>query len=85
MPSGANSQSESLGASISDLSSEAASEFSDNYIVNNTSNGHIQFLSTKSNNSNNQNGTGTSTPNKNSSLNNSNTSKLPIYKKSNKQ
>jgi hypothetical protein len=44
MPSEANSNSESLGASISDLSSEAASEFSD--IYNNPSN--IQTLNLKS-------------------------------------
>lgn len=66
MPSGTNSQSESLGASISDLSSEATSEFSnDNYSLMNQSPNSKQ---SKSSNLKSSNG-------------NNSGSRLPIYKK----
>ena len=67
MPSEANSNSESLGASISDLSSEATSEFSDNYSLNPS---HISTLNSKSVTTSKS---GTSTPTKNS--------RLPVFKK----
>jgi len=68
MPSEANSNSESLGASISDLSSEAASEFSDIYSLNPS---NINSLNSKSITTSKS---GTSTPTKNGS-------RLPVLKK----
>jgi len=73
MPSGTNSQSESLGASISDLSSEATSEFSnDNFSLANQSPNSAK-QSTKSSNNN-----------KSSNSSSNSGSRLPIYKKQNK-
>jgi len=73
MPSGTNSQSESLGASISDLSSEATSEFSnENFSLMNptsTSNTKQQSMAKQSNTKNNTNNN-----------NNNNGSRLPIFK-----
>ena len=85
LPSGTNSQSESLGASISDLSSEAASEFSDNYMLLNLSNANsLNAHSLKSMGSNHtiitKQNDGATTPNKNAS-NCYNASKLPVFKK----
>ena len=73
MTSGPNSQSESLGASISDWSSEPASELSDNYTLNSKTNN-------KKSSSGKSNGTisGTSTPTK---FSNGANSRLPIPKK----
>jgi hypothetical protein len=70
MPSGTNSQSESLGASISDLSSEATSEFSnENFsLINPTSSNSKQSV-------NKQN-----SKNINSNTNNNNGSRLPVFK-----
>ena len=73
MPSGANSHSGSLGASISDLSSEATSEFSDNFIIG--QNNQKSNTSTKTPNSN-----GMNTPTKGTNSMNG-TSRLPVLKK----
>jgi hypothetical protein len=84
MPSGANSQSESLGASISDLSSEATSEFSnDNYsIVNQNSKQTISKPSNNLKNGSNTNNNGNNNNNNNNNnTSNSNGSRLPIFKK----
>jgi hypothetical protein len=89
MPSGTNSHSGSLGASISDLSSEAPSEFSDNFNVTQQKTNSIltpvsiQTSSTNKTTSsitkttNGNSGTSTSTPIKNSNVN----SRLPVPKK----